>query len=132
MLSVPITGGTVATIASAQNKPCGIAIKSDVVYWATCGDGRVAKFEQGALETVTTGHHISGGFVLDNDTFFWSYIGSVTGTGEISTFPLGGAGSSRIAAGQVSPYKLVVDSTHVYWTDYGSGNGDGAIMRELR
>lgn len=139
VLSVPVGGGATTTIASNQRKPCGIAATTNVVYWTTCGNGQVAKLEQGVpgVQVLATGQHASDGLVLHTGALFWPYAGFNPNdpTGEVSEFPLATA-PFLIAAEQYQPYRVAVDDTHVYWTNNGSAgdppNGDGAVIRVLR
>jgi hypothetical protein len=86
-MSVPIGGGTPATIASGQQNAGGVAVDATGVYWANGGQGTVLRHEHGATtmpEVLISGQIKPYAVVLDAS---WVYFTSAYGGGTVQKIP---------------------------------------------
>ena len=66
------------------------------------------------------GHPATGGAGVHPLPFDFGQVG--TGSGTVSAIPLTGVGTpTTLITGQPSPAGVVVDASHIYWADSGSG-----------
>jgi hypothetical protein len=138
---VPLGGGAVGTLATAQLNLGGLVVDSTNAYWAIGNElmGTIMKVplqgagtpvavatEQDSPEFLVLG---SGGNVL------WTTYSSSAGTGigTVGEVGVDGGAVSTIASGQNAPEGLAVDATHVYWANGGtsSSTNGSIVMRAL-
>jgi hypothetical protein len=125
VLSVPIVGGAVSTVATAQNTPWGIALDgAGNVYWADSAS------PAGVMEAATTGGSATvlatsnsspWGVAVDATSVYWANAGSCAADGGCmgSVVKVGReAGAATTLATAAGPSAVAVDSTSVYYTDY--------------
>ena len=149
VMSVPLGGGTLVTIASGRDQPYGIAVNGANVYWTDSVDGTVMKCPVGgcgggslAVECVNAVGHTSCTFYL-GDYSPWAI--AVDATSVYWTSPIGDNVSSTVvkcalggcsgpgplgtpvvlASGQTDYDSVAVDSTTVYW---GAQAPSGGVM----
>ena len=132
---VSLDGGTPTVIASLQTQPTAIAVAAGTVYW-TDYDGD---------SVLSAAINADGGTVIESaqDLTLRHYhrhgerVLARSGSGTVSSVPLGGGALSLLASGQSSPRSLAVDSTNVYWTNQGDagsiakvpiGGGSAAVL----
>jgi hypothetical protein len=127
--TVPLAGGPVTTLASAQPALEGIAVDATRVYWVTgsSGGGTVTSLPVGG----STPSVIAGGqgrpeaLTIDATTVYWT----TNESGTVASAPLGGGPVTVLASGLDHPYGIAVDASFVYWTNAGSMADAGAVMR---
>jgi hypothetical protein len=119
VLKVNKTTGAVETLASGQDMPVTVAHDGGYVYWAGQDDGSIKRIPAsgGALSVVAAGqepriHSIA----VDGTDVFWG-----SGAGYVKRAPVGGGTPTVLASGKVCPLDVVVDATHVYWTNIHTG-----------
>jgi sugar lactone lactonase YvrE len=139
VLRVGKTGGAAMTIATSQNKPCGIAVNDSTVYWANCGNGVVMMADKGSPpKELLSGLSISEGLRLDGKELFWPYLGPNpnVATGEVRKASVSSLTVLVLATQQHQPFRVAVDSTHVFWLNHGGAGdpppGNGSLMRVAR
>ncbi len=136
--SIPIGGGTIATITSQVNGPANIATDQNNVYWTTWygwpnpdagGTVMQAQLDGGGLLTLATGQPSPTAVAIDSNSVYW--INAATGNldGTVMTVPIGGGPSTTLAAGygfatpELQPEEtLVVSGQTLYWVGSGGGS----------
>jgi hypothetical protein len=137
VLSVPIAGGAVTTLATGLASPGGIAVDATDVYWVDFGvldpPGDVMKVALGGGTPVTLATSTGGGaphhMTIDANNVYW------TDGDAVWQIPKGGGTPLMVAedhGGLTSG--IAVDSSYVYWTseaspDGGSPLNTGSIMK---
>ena len=131
VFSVPVGGGATTTLASAQGRPCSIAVGapgSGWVYFANQYSGDVSKaaIDGSVSKIFAMGQGAPPGVAADTVNVYWT-DGSSPGTVKQGT--AGGGVPIVIASGQPFPLAITTDATNVYWTNQGNTmNGDGSVM----
>ena len=128
--SVPVGGGTTATLASGQRYPGTLAVDSTGAYWTTGGPcsgatacpANVMTVPLGggtpvALASVTGSLPVS--IALDAVNVYWG-----TGDGRLMKVAKTGGTPTMLAFYQARIQSLAVDAASVYWT-----TGTGDIMK---
>lgn len=100
VMSVPIGGGTVTTLAAHQPGPVSIAVDATNVYWTT----------------------LTGGACADDAEI--CYPG-----GNVMKVSIAGGDPVTLASDQAHPSAVAVDATSVYWTNEANNIFEGAIMK---
>ena len=125
VLSVPVGGGTVATLASQQEidegEPSSIAVGGGNVYWTTYSDIVSAPVGGGPATTFASQQYASA-VTADAQNVYWASSWQEA----ILKQPAGGGSAVTLASGQYYPNAIAVDATNVYWTS-GQG-GAGTVM----
>lgn len=129
IMKVGLDGGSAVTIATLQAQPMSVAVNDSDVFWLTGSYEWNAKklSRDGGTPIILATSQPNGttgmGIALDARNLYWvSNYGSadsdiyavpIDGGARISVWDVGG---SRQAA------YVAVDATHVYWTEYTSGD----------
>lgn len=121
--------GSPTTLASgaAQDWPSGIAVSGGNVYWTLEGkpaaaNGAVLTCSVAGCATPTTlvaGLGVPTGIAVDAT----SYYAVSNYTGNVKKGDMHGGTVGNLATGQAGPYRIAVDSTNAYWTNYGGSPG---------
>ena len=117
-------GGSVTTLGPGMPLTVAVAVDASAVYWSTLGGQvRSAPIGGGPITTLASGLGPLSGIAVD-DTFV--YVAQSSSPGSILMVRKDGVGPiSAVAAWQVTPKKLAVDSTTAYWVIGGTGvNGE--------
>ncbi len=129
---VPLTpGGSATTFWSGdQGSIVGIVANGGSVYWGLNGEG-VYECDDTNCATpmdITTVTVNPIGFAVDatNQNL---YVANEVGPPEIAVCTLPGCNNTTVLFDNaVVPNGLGLDSTNVYWTDYGTLNNDGTLQ----
>jgi hypothetical protein len=129
--SVPIAGGSSATVALAQPDPTGIAVLDGEAFWVTGGGNVVAATTDGGAPTsLATGQSSPTAIAVDAVDVYWANAGTCPDDGgpcDGSIMKVGRDGGTPIvlASQQASPGGIAVDDSSVYFTTRGSCAEDG-------
>ncbi|HEX8793148.1 MAG TPA: hypothetical protein VF765_19525 [Polyangiaceae bacterium] len=125
--SVPLAGGTTATLATGLTQPMGIAVDTQNVY-AASQDGRVVSTPLsggGTLTVLAQSQPTPYALAIDATNVYWSNVASGAGNGSIMACAKAGCSQAptTLASGihVQYPYGLVVSGTNVYWTSFNFG-----------
>jgi hypothetical protein len=130
VVSVPLLGGTITTLASNQDMPWPIAVSAGNVYWTDPENLAVMTVSTGGgtPAVFATAQYYPWGVVADATDAYWADLGEEYGSGTIMVAPLDGSAAPIVlAAGQSASY-LAVDAHGVYWTNQGPAGNDGTVM----
>jgi hypothetical protein len=129
VLSVPLTGGPVSTLAAQQNFPSGIVAGGTIVYWANSNEDAtgVASIEwaepgPGYSGTLVSGFGGNPGpIALDPYYVYWADVnGGVTHVRKVSRFNAPDA--APLAAEMTALFGIAVDRSYVYFTGLATGD----------
>lgn len=137
---VPISGGTVTTLASGLNQLAGIAVDSANVYFAGQGLSEVSKVSKSGGTVTTLGNmwNYPIGVAVDSTSVYGAVNNNWwAGNGSVQKISINGGNATTLASGLNAPLSIAVDTTSVYWTDshvYNGGNaqqsdGTGAVKK---
>ena len=75
----------VVTAIAAGNKPSGIALDKDFVYWTNQGDNTVMRYDRNDKTThvVATKQNVPGAIVVDKESIYWINEGNANTPGSI-------------------------------------------------
>ncbi len=75
---------TVTAIATG-NKPSGIALDKDSVYWTNQGDNTVMRFDRkdSSTHVVAAKQNVPGAIAVDKDSVYWINEGNANTPGSI-------------------------------------------------
>ena len=101
-----------AMLAAAQDRPRGVALFGDHVYWVTAG-GAVMRVPAtgGPAEELGRGTSLVSVAVDASGVFFTD-----EGAGTIGRVPLAGGPVAILASGETSPWGIALDGTYAYYT----------------
>lgn len=122
--SIPIAGGTSATLKAEQGTPGDIVLDSQNVYWSNYSDGgailKVRKDGQDFLSLTSS----SGpwGITVDSSNVYWTIS-----AGEIRTIPIAGGSSSWLVQSENDPRAITVSGGKLYWSTTGSPGEAGPV-----
>jgi hypothetical protein len=135
ILSVPIDGGAVTTLATGQSWPQAIAVGSSGVSWACSPNPQGAPGGETGVFTVG----LSGGSVFtiaanvpvtdlaqQNDSLYW-VAGGASPTGTLATAPVSGGTVVTIETGLDAPTAVAVAGSDLYWL---MGTNNDVVMRK--
>jgi len=119
-------GSDVVTLASSQWHPIDIVSDGSYVYWTTSSIVSIYCIRKcdihGSHITTTLVTDVSNtitGFAIDNNYVYWST--GPSGNSIMKASIIDGTNSTTLMSGLNSPYKVAVNATYIYWTDY-AGN----------
>jgi hypothetical protein len=121
VMTLPVTGGTPVLLASGQGTPVAIAVGSRMLYWSSIGQGAIRAMSLDALEIKTLVEDQDAvALSLIDGTVYWANLELEEEGSKV--FKLEGATEPPTAlAASPSPYSVVADPFHVYWTDVATG-----------
>ncbi len=126
VLTVPLGGGAISTVASGQDSPAGVDVAGATVYWTT-NSSVMSRGVGGGPATVFAKNQTGAGPIThDSTTLYWAlYIDG----GKVLSCPLKGCATPTVLADmQGIPTSVAVDAESVYWTDQLTGT----VMRVVK
>jgi sugar lactone lactonase YvrE len=138
-LSKAAITGTPVVLATAQNKPRGLAVDGTSVYWSNAGAGGTTGSVMKCNRTDGTGLTALASalmnpreLTIDGAYVYFTDYGSKI-VARISKTAAPGTAPESLATAQNNPLGIVVDTKHVYWTNYGTGSlYDGSVVRLVK
>jgi hypothetical protein len=130
ILSVPIAGGTVTTIASGQAGPWGLASTGSLIYWANSNPvgSSVASIVSSITPPFSPSPYTNasgfmgnpGPIAVDSTSVYFTDING--GSTYIMKAPAQTSGSAvTLSPGTTEMFGCATDSSFVYFTNYGGG-----------
>ena len=130
ILSVPVSGGTVSTVASHLGVGEWIFSAYGQLYWTT-SDGRVLTVPTSGGTPTQLAYEVTGGtaVVADQEAAYWTNT-----AGNVMRLPLDGGTATALALGQTPGPGLAVDETSVYWVNFNTGinSADGGTASLMK
>lgn len=131
--SVPVTGGSVTTLAATQDRPRAVAVAEGTAYWLDSETIRAVPVAGGPSRLVRDGLQSPVGLDAAGSDIVWteSYCCPVSGR-VLATTPSGG--TARVVADLLdAPGAIVLNGDDVYWTEglpiAQAAVGAGRVMR---
>jgi hypothetical protein len=122
VMTVPLTGGTPATLAPRQLDYAyeggfrgDMAVDATSVYWNTLTEVLKVPLAGGTPVVIGAVQDDMTGMVIDSTHVYW--IGNQVGHGVVMKAPLGGGDWTTLASDIGIPGSLAVDATSVYFAD---------------
>jgi len=145
VLSAPLGGGEVVTLASALYAPISIAVDSTYAYWAengtTSSSGLIRRIPKaGASHPTILASQLNypSSIAVSGTHVYWAELASQNSTSAVMGIstdgPDGGVPPVVIQGGLVLVGGIAADSTNVYWTtpglfvDGGADQNNGLVM----
>jgi uncharacterized protein DUF5050 len=122
VVSLPLAGGAVTTIASGRDEPRGIAVDDLNIYWADQGSGMVLSIPKtgGPIVTLALDQSAPTSIALDTSNVYFTNFDD----GTVMSVPkTGSTGPSVVAMSQTQPSGIAVDDTYVYWVNDTTAGG---------
>lgn len=116
VLSVPLGGGAVTTLASGQDASGRIAVNGSSLYWT--GTSSITKLPLGggsAPVTLASGQGGTSGLAVDATNVYWLAV-DASGMGSVLRTPTSGGPVTTLVSGVSQPHEIAVDAANVYWT----------------
>lgn len=130
---VPITGGTVTTLATGQETPTTVTYDSTYVYWANYGiqsnnyaDGSIVRvpIAGGTPSTLVTNVAAETGLIVTSTNLYW-----VENQNAIYSSGLDGSGAAMFVATDPGCENPVLYNNTLFWTNQGNtGNMVGTVV----
>jgi hypothetical protein len=136
----PFAGGNPAQLSypnNVEDDPRGLAVDQNYAYWVDFGSDAVGSVPLIGGSTNYLLTPIAAGNMAVNEplaitvdpanpsTIYW--VDSKSGT--VNQMPYGGGAVTQLASLRSSPWAIAVDSTSVYWIDYGMAAGTGSVNK---
>jgi hypothetical protein len=134
----PFAGGNATQLSypySVEDDPRGLAVDQNYAYWVDFGSDAVGSVpliggSTNYLLAPTTAAPVNEPLAITVDpanpsTIYW--VDSLSGT--VNQMPYGGGTPVKLATLRSYPWAIAVDSTSVYWIDYGTAAGTGSVNK---
>jgi hypothetical protein len=136
---VPIAGGAVDTLASAEYDPYGLVADANNIYWTSWGSGEVRRLAKNAAlgtkpTVMATGLSLSFApqLAVDGTNLYFT---EDKGNRVIERLPINAVNGAPAAVVTTTgyPYALAVDATSIYWSEntFGSPNVGKVFRADL-
>jgi hypothetical protein len=114
--SIGLGGGVPTTLTTMSTAPRALVTTATAIYWTDApgpaGAGSLFKLENGTVTSPVTSLDAPEGIAIAAGKLFWCDYQA----GGIFTASLAGTGQTALAMGNY-PYRLVADTSYVYWTN---------------
>ncbi|MBK8999270.1 MAG: hypothetical protein IPM35_26420 [Myxococcales bacterium] len=127
LMRLDLAGGEPTILYLLNDGVDDIAADSANIYGY--GHGNIMKFSKTGGDAVILAADVEAyammGIAVDDENVYWVEMNQ----GDVHRVPKNGGEVALIASGQPGPRQIVVDESAVYWTNGGSPDAQGAVMR---
>jgi hypothetical protein len=122
-----VNGSCTPVTLSSQFTPQGAIAQDATTIYFVGGDGALRSVPKagGTTTTIATGLSTPVALAVDATS---AYVAAQNAHAIVKVALAGGA-QTTLASGQTMPQSVAVDASYVYWTTYGSGAGNGTLMK---
>jgi hypothetical protein len=109
------------TLAKAQQRPLGIAVDSNYVYWTDQLAGTVTKapLDGGDPIVVTSDQNAPSLIAVDGNGLYWTNFGARRHEGSVMALAFAAGAPVELASAQDNAQGIAVSGSTVYWTEAG-------------
>jgi hypothetical protein len=124
VLSVPMDGGAVQTLAPSQDSPLAITVDGTNVYWANSATIMKMSLDDGGIATLASGQDPEE-IAVDSVRIYWTDLFA----GTVQSAPLAGGGPVKpLVGGEAAPAFIATDGRNVYFTNFSQGTSDCTVV----
>ena len=119
---MPLVGGTPMILASSLNEPVSLVVFGGFVYWCDKDDGdgmiRSVPIDGGSIFDIYDTRITPTGIATDGQYVFFTEAWD-SPSGKVLKVSVNGGEAITLVSGLGAPFTVALDSTSVYWMEFG-------------